>query len=199
MRAIGWRPAAWQRLATHRRCARRDAQLPEALERLAAATRAGHSIGTALAEVADGTPPPLQSELAAAAAAITRGTPVEVAVRGWGAAAMPSGDLELATTALALGARAGGEVGRALDRVAATLRERRELRGEARALATQARASAGVLTIAPIAFALLVSAIEPGVIGFLVATPAGLACLLIGLALDGLGALWMARIVAGAV
>ena len=87
---------------------------------------------------------------------------------------------------------------RALDRVAATLRERRELRGEARALSTQARASAGVLTIAPIAFAGLVSTIEPGVVGFLLTTPAGLACLAVGLALDGLGALWMARIVRAA-
>jgi tight adherence protein B len=199
MTALTWRPAAWRRVAEQRRSARRDAQLPEALERLAAATRAGHSISTALAEVAATAPLPLHTELAVAATAIGRGTPVEVAVRGWAAAATPSGDLELAATALALGARAGGEGGRALDRVAATLRERRELRGEARALATQARASAGVLTVAPIAFALLVSAIEPGVIGFLVTTPAGLACLLIGLALDGLGALWMARIVAGAV
>ena len=82
---------------------------------------------------------------------------------------------------------------RAVDRVAATLRERRELRAEVRALATQARASAGVLAVAPLAFAALVSTIEPGVVGFLVTTPVGLACLAVGLGLDGLGALWMAR------
>jgi tight adherence protein B len=101
----------------------------------------------------------------------------------------------LAVTALALGGKAGGEVARALDRVAATLRERRELRAEVRALATQARASAGVLIVAPLAFAALVSTIEPAVAGFLLASPLGLACLAVGLALDGLGALWMAHIV----
>lgn len=180
------------------RPARRDAQLPEVLERLAAAARAGHSLGTALVEVAATTAPPLGPELAVAAVAIGGGAPVERAVERFAAAALPSADLDLATTALALGARAGGEVSRALDRVAATLRERRELRAEARALATQARASAGVLTVAPLAFAVLVSAIEPGAIGFLVATPVGLVCLLVGLALDGAGALWMSRLVADA-
>jgi tight adherence protein B len=104
----------------------------------------------------------------------------------------------LATTAIGLGGRTGGEVARALDRVAATLRERRELRAEVRALATQARASAGVLIVAPPAFALLASTVEPGVAGFLLTSPAGLGCLGAGLALDGLGAHWMGRIVAAA-
>jgi tight adherence protein B len=172
----------------------RDAQLPEAFERLAVAARSGRSVAAALEEVAASTAAPLGPELSAATVAIAAGAPVEQALEAW-AGHDPTPDLLLATTALALGARAGGEVARACDRVAATLRERRELRAEARALATQARASAGVLTVAPLAFAALVSAIEPGVLAFLLTEPAGLACLAVGLALDGLGAAWMARIV----
>jgi tight adherence protein B len=194
---IGSRPV--ERWRDRRRAARRDSQLPEALERLASAVRAGRSLGGALGAVAATTPPPLGSELATAAAALAAGAPVEGAVEAWRAGADPYGDLDLATTALARGARAGGEVARGCDRVAATLRERRELRGEARALATQARASAGVLTVAPIGFAGIVSMLEPGVLHFLLVTPAGLACLGVGLALDGLGALWMARVVESVV
>ncbi len=188
-------PRAVQRWRAQPRTARRDAQLPEALERVASAVRAGRSLGAALREVATGTQPPLGPELAVAAAALDAGAAVEGAVETWRATADPSGDLELAATALALGARAGGEVGRGCDRVAATLRERRELRGEARALATQARASAGLLTVAPLGFAGIVSMLEPGVLRFLLASPAGLACLLVGVTLDALGAIWMARIV----
>jgi tight adherence protein B len=172
----------------------RDAQLPEAFERLAVATRSGRSVGAALEEVAASTAPPLGPELAAATVAVAAGVAVEQALEAW-AGDDPTPDLLLATTALALGARAGGEVARACDRVAATLRERRELRAEARALSTQARASAGVLTVAPLAFAALVSALEPGVVAFLLTEPAGLACLATGLGLDGLGAAWMTRIV----
>ncbi len=191
-RAIGARGRA------QRDARARDAQLPEAFERLAVATRSGRSIRAALEEVAASTPPPLGPELSAATVAIAAGAPVEQALEAW-AGDDPTPDLLLATTALALGARAGGEVARACDRVAATLRERRELRAEARALSTQARASAGVLTVAPMAFAALVSTIEPGVLAFLLTEPAGLACLATGLALDGLGAAWMARIVDRAV
>jgi tight adherence protein B len=74
------------------------------------------------------------------------------------------------------------------------LRERREVAGEVRALATQARTSAGVLAVAPLAFTGLVSTIEPGAVAFLVTSPLGLACLLLGLALEALGAVWMTRI-----
>lgn len=194
-----WRPTLVRQWHGRNDTARRDAQLPEALERLAAAARAGRSLPAAIDELATTAPEPLRHEVAAVAAALAQGMPLERAVEAWVASTVPGpGDLELATTALALGARAGGEVGRSLDRVAATLRERRELRGEARALATQARASAGVLTVAPVAFALLVSVIEPGVVGFLLTTPPGLACLTVGLALDVTGAIWMARIVAEA-
>lgn len=174
---------------------RRDRQLPEALERMAAATRAGRSLAAAVGEVAHTTAPPLGDELRALAAELDGGLPVEAAVAARTGIGPSSSDRDLALAALALGARAGGEVGRALDRVAATLRERRELRGEARALATQARASAGVLTVAPLAFTVLVSAVEPGAIAFLLTTPAGWGCLGIGLALDAAGALWMARTV----
>jgi tight adherence protein B len=189
------RPAPAARWRAERAARRRDEQLPEAFERLAASVRAGRSLGAALAEVAAGAPAPLGDELAAAGRALAGGAAVDAAVAAWRAAAAPTPDLELAATALSLSARAGGEVGRACDRVAATLRERRELRAEARALATQARASAAVLTVAPRGFALLVSAVEPGVLGFLLTTAPGLVCLAIGVALDAAGALWMARIV----
>jgi tight adherence protein B len=79
--------------------------------------------------------------------------------------------------------------------VAATLRERRAVEREATALATQARSSALVIVLAPLAFAALSSLGDPRAGAFLVGTPTGLACLTAGLALDGLGAWWMHRIV----
>src|SRR5690606_2841281 len=94
-----------------------------------------------------------------------------------------------------LGARAGGEVARAVDGVAASLRERREVRGELVALATQARTSAMLLVVAPLGFAGLMSTVEPGAIRFLLGTPLGLLCLAAGLALDAAGGWWMQRIV----
>jgi len=174
--------------------ARRDALLPESLDRLASAIRAGQSIGPAFVEVARSCPDPLGDELRPVAAALEHGAGLAQALDLWTRSA-GSPDAALAVAAIGLGGQAGGEVARAIDGVAATLRERRELQAEVRALATQARASAGVLVVAPPLFAALVSTIEPGAIAFLVSTPVGLACLATGLALDAVGAWWMARIV----
>jgi len=186
------------RLRPARRMARRDAQLPDALDRLASALRGGQAVGTALAGVAAALPEPLGGELGEVTAAIAHGASVTTATTAWAQRPGASADVRLVAAAFTLGADAGGEVARAIDRVAATLRERRELEGEARSLATQARTSAGVLAIAPLAFTALVAAIQPEAVAFLFTTRMGLACLALGVGLEGLGATWMARIVRSA-
>jgi tight adherence protein B len=125
---------------------------------------------------------------------VAHGSPVATALAGWAAPPGASADVRLVAAALTLGAHAGGEVARAVDRIAVTLRERAELRGEVRALATQARASAAMLTLAPLGFAGLVASVEPAAIGFLLTTPIGLLCLVLGLALNAAGAAWMSHI-----
>lgn len=175
---------------------RRDEQLPSALERLAAELRSGRALGPALIDVAEHLPAPLGDELRAVASEVRHGAGVTTALQRWAGRPGASPEVRLTASALALGSEAGGHLARSVDDLAATLRERRELRAEARALATQARASAGVLILAPPAFTLLVSTVEPGTLRFLLGTPAGWACLLGGIGLDVAGARWMARIVA---
>jgi tight adherence protein B len=185
---------AVDRLLPERRRRQRDRQLPDALDRLGSALRAGEAIGPAIVGLASVSPEPLRSELGAAARAVALGAPVADALAGWAAAEHASPDVRLVAAALTIGAGTGGEVARAVDGVAATLRERHEVLAEAHALATQARASAAVLAAAPIAFALLVATVEPGIVAFLFTSPVGAACLTLGLALDVIGVLWMARI-----
>lgn len=175
--------------------ARRDGQLPEALERLAASLRTGQAPGAALVALADETADPLGVDLRLVARRLQGGTGLERALDGWRHQEGASDDVRLVVAVLTLGARAGGEVARAVDGVAATLRERRELAAEVRGLATQARASAAVLAAAPLGFTALVATIEPAVVSFLVTNPVGLACLALGGGLLGLGAAWMGRIV----
>jgi tight adherence protein B len=183
-----------RRLVDRRRADRRDAQLPEALERLASSLRAGHALGPAFVAMADATPEPLRSELGTAAAEVIHGAGLSAALDRWAGRPAAGPEAQLAAAALGLAADAGGEVARSVDRVAATLRERRELRAEVRALATQARASAGVLAVAPLAFAAVVAGVEPRAVAFLVTTPVGVMCLVGGLGMEALGAAWMARI-----
>lgn len=186
----------WLRRTLHRRrLAERDAQLPAAVERIASAIRAGASPGPALIEVARTQHGPLAEDLRSVAAGVRHGESLAVALQRWSAHPDASPDVVLAASALDLGARTGGQVARAIDGVAGTLRERRQLQAEVRALATQARSSAWLLAAAPVGFATLVAGIEPGAVQFLLRTPVGLACLTAGLALDASGLAWMARIV----
>lgn len=171
-----------------------DAQLPAALERLASALRAGAAPAPAFVELVAAAPEPLASDLLAPSLEVQHGAGLAAAIDRWAARPEGSGAVRLTGAALGLGVEAGGEVARSIDRVATTLRERRELQSEVHALATQARASAGVLALAPIGFTILVATIEPATLRFLVTTPLGLLCLAAGIVMEAAGGAWMARI-----
>lgn len=183
----------------HRRAralVKRRAQLPQALERLAAALRSGSSLSVALGEAGRATPDPLGCELEALALGAGRGQPMAAVLDCWTRRHDDPGT-RLAATALILATVVGVASARAVDGVAATLRERLELSAERRALASQARTSAVVLSAAPLLFALLLGVSDGAAGRFLLQSRAGWTCLAGGLALDALGAWWMARLTRG--
>jgi tight adherence protein B len=172
-----------------------DRALPDVLEATARSLRSGTSLRIALSEATAHAPPRLHDGLAAAVLAAERGVPLVDAIDAW-AGAMPGEGVRLAAAALALSSELGGAAARSLDGVAATLRDRNGLRREVRALSSQARASAVVIGVAPVGFAVLAAAVDPRTLAFLLRTPTGIACLLVGVVLDGLGAAWMHRLAA---
>jgi tight adherence protein B len=194
--AAGLGQGAWHRRTAALNDRRRRAQLPEALERMAAALRTGSSLPQSLAEAARGTAEPLGPELEGLAGQATRGQPVLAVLDGW-TTQHPDRGTRLAAVALALATGVGGAPARALDGVATTLRERLELAGERHALATQARASAVVLSAAPPVFAALLTLSDPEASRFLLQTPTGWLCITVGVGLDLLGGVWMARLTRG--
>lgn len=104
----------------------------------------------------------------------------------------------LATAVLTFGVDTGGSLARAVDGAAATLRERVALHGEVRVLAAQARASALVVGAAPVGFTVVVAVTDPRVAGFLLSTPAGWVCLVVGAGLEFGCVVWMRSLVARA-
>jgi tight adherence protein B len=179
-----------------RRAARRTArthQLPEALDRLATSMRSGSSLPLALDEAGRALGAPLGPELVAIARATRRGRSVRRALDEWSATHDDPGT-RLAATALVLSEVVGSTPARAVDGVAATLRERLDLAAERRALAVQARTSSLVLSVAPVGVAAVLVVADTAAARFLLGSPAGAACLAVGLGLDGLGAWWMTRL-----
>jgi tight adherence protein B len=168
-------------------------ELPTVLEAAARSLRAGGSVRTALADAAISAPAPLADDLDRVVHAAARGLPLRDVIDEWPARRSLPG-VRLAAAALAMGVDTGTGLARTLDGVAATLHERAAIEREVRMLATQARYSAGVLIVAPVAFLGLVAVLDPATVDFLVGTPLGLACLGGGLALDAAAGWWMTRI-----
>jgi len=175
---------------------RRRAQLPVALDRLASALHGGASVPTALTTAGDTVPPPLGPELAALGREADGGRPVAEVLDEWADARNDPGT-RLAATALVLAGAIGASPARAAQGVATTLRERAHLADERRSLASQARLSGLVLSVAPIGFTLLVGTTDAATRQFLLDTPPGWACLTFGLALDVAGAWWMSVLTRG--
>lgn len=177
-----------------RRDARAEAALPEVLEGIARSLRSGASLRLAFAEVASAGGP-VAADLRRVATAADHGAELRDAIEGWGRA-RPASGVQLAVSALCLGIEAGGPQARAVDGVATTIRQRLGVAAEARALGAQARMSALVIALSPVAFCALASASDARTGHFLLHNGTGQLLLAAGVTLDALGALWMTRLTA---
>jgi len=167
--------------------------LPDALEGIARCLRSGAALRQAVEEVGGSTPGLLGTDVATVAADVAQGRGLADALEAWGRR-RPLPGVRLAVSALALGAETGGAHARAIDGVAATVRSRQAVNREVRALSSQARLSGMVIVLAPLGFSALAAATDEGTAGFLLRTPTGLVCLVAGITLDVLAALWMMRL-----
>ena len=168
--------------------------LPEMLDELARALRANLSLRQALVALPD------RGAMAGATSRLRHeldlGRPIPDAVTTW-IERLDDPLADLAGAALSVAIDTGGAGAAAIDRVAATVRDRRAIQLEAAAQASQARASALVIGLLPVGFLGLATSADPGSTGFLLGTRLGLMCLGAGLALDALGIWWMHRITTG--
>lgn len=179
-----------EQLSVSRRRAATERELPAFLESLARSVRAGLSVETGARDVLATTAEPLRSDVDALLRRIEMGMPLEEALIRW-KSETPSTGVDLAVSALSIGADAGGQRARAIEAVVMTLRERLALGAEVRSLSTQARASAVVMGVTPVFFLILATVADAKAAGFLIGSRFGFACLLGGLALETVGALWM--------
>lgn len=176
---------------------RREEQLPDLVDAVVRSVRAGASLPTALRDGAELVGGPLLDDLVAVERDVELGVPWSAALAGW--AARSGDDVRLLVTAAGLGAEMGRGTAAALDGVATTLADRRDVAGEARAAAAQATASAAMLVLLPVLFAGVLAAVDPTSLATLVGTPLGLLCLAVAIGLDVVGAWWMRRLIGSVV
>ncbi len=180
-------------VARRRRTARFHAQLPGLVDDLMASLRGGSSLVQAC-EVAARRTGPVGQDLSIVLAHYREGMTFQTAIDAW--AVRQPATVGLAD-ALALAGATGASQVRALAGVGAGLREQQALAREVRSLGAQARLSALVMVVTPVAFAAVVSVADPRIRHFLVDTALGWACLGLGALLDIVGGWWMRLLVKG--
>lgn len=169
-----------------------DGALAEACDTIARSLRSGMSLSSAVVEAAQRHDVPELTEVARAA---HLGQPLPQAIERV-AAAVSAADARLVVQVLGVAAEHGGAQAEAIDRAAATLRERAALRAERAAQAASARISTRVMTVLPFAFTGFVAASDADVREVLLRTPVGWVCLTVGVALNLSGRAWARRAVA---
>lgn len=190
-------PSVSQRVGRWRRDQSVEAALPQLLDEMARGMRAGLSPSIAFVEAIRVAPAPVVMAASDVVDRLRSGDDLVRASAAW-ATERASPGTELLATAVAVGSVVGGVHARTIDAVAATLRERQAMDAELATQALQARLSALVMTIAPIVFCGFLVLSDPRASHFLLRTPMGIVCAMVGIALDTVAALWMARIAQGA-
>jgi len=136
-------------------------QLPDNLQVLASALRAGHSFIGALSVVVNDAPEPARSEFQRVVADEQLGVPIDSALRVV-VERMKSRELEQVALVGALQRETGGNTAEVLDQVTDTIRERFELQRTVQTLTAQGRMSRWVLTALPLFLLLVITLINPG-------------------------------------
>jgi tight adherence protein B len=169
-------------------------QLPDNLQVLASALRAGHSLVGALSVVVDDCPEPSRSEFGRIVADEQLGVPLEDAF-GAVSQRMDNRDLEQVALVAALQRETGGNTAEVLDRVAETIRSRFELRRLVKTLTTQGRMSRWVVSLLPVGLLVLITAINPEYMEPLYVHPLGRVLLLVAGVMVVAGSLVIKRII----
>jgi tight adherence protein B len=169
-------------------------QLPDNLQVLASALRAGHSFVGALSVVVDDAAEPSRTEFRRVVADEQLGVPLEDAIRAV-VARMDNADLEQVALVAALQRQTGGSMAEVLERVTETIRERFELRRMVQTLTAQGRMSRWIVSALPAVLLLAISALNPGYTAPLFTTTGGRIALAFSAAMVVTGSYVIKRIV----
>ena len=184
--AIASTPVLWLNRQSNQRRQLFGDKLPETLDYISRAMRAGHSLTSAIGMVGKEFPDPIGHEFKTVFDEISFGIPFKEAI-GQLSDRVQSYDLNFLVISLKIQHETGGNLTELLDGLAKTLRERVKLRGKIRTLSAEGRASAWVLGSMPFFLAGMLTLVNPGYMSLLWTTPQGQTVILIGGGFMGVG------------
>jgi tight adherence protein B len=187
-------PYVTLRMKRTARLQRFSAVLPDAIDLLARALRAGHAVTAAIEMVAREIPDPVGTEFRRVFEEQNFGLPIREALLNL-AKRVPVADLQFMVTAMLVQKETGGNLAEVLDKAATVIRERSRLLGQLRIYTAQGRLTGWILGLLPFFLFGLMSSINPGYTHTLIDDPSGRMFVWAGLGLMIVGILVIRKIV----
>lgn len=107
---------------------------------------------------------------------------------------MPSQDLELVTTSVAISNSVGGNLAEVFDRLAETIRERFRIEGRIEALTAQGKIQGLMVSILPIFVGVMIYVIDPKMMGIMFERTLGIVILVIMFIMECLGYFFVRKV-----
>ncbi|HTD04527.1 type II secretion system F family protein [Undibacterium sp.] len=177
-----------------KRLAKIEGQLPDALDLMSRAMRAGHALPSAIKMVSEEMPEPLADEFRIVFDEVNYGISMQEALKNM-AARVPGTDVGYFVVAVLIQRETGGNLTELLHNIATIVRERLKLFGQIKVFSAEGRLSAWILGLMPFGMAAVLQLVNPGFMSLLWSDPAGqqmLGCMAV---LMVLGVFWMRKLI----
>ncbi|MCL4759974.1 MAG: type II secretion system F family protein [Rhodocyclaceae bacterium] len=183
---------AWMR---RRRIERIEGQLPDALQMIAGAAKAGLSLPSAVRQVSAELAPPLSQEFALLQHEQRLGVSIDDALENL-SHRVPVPSVHLMVSAMRIASETGGGLAETLERTAATLRSQHAMELKIRALTAQGKLQAWVVGLLPLFLLWVLARMEPDAMSLLWTTRIGWGVLVAVAIMEFFGVWIIRRIVA---
>lgn len=190
---VGLAPFLYVRRKRNKRLAKIERQLPDALDLLTRALRAGHAFSSALAMIGQEMTQPIASEFDAVADEVNYGVELQQALINL-TERVPITDLRYFVVSVLIQRESGGNLTEVLGNLSRLIRERLKLMARVRVLSSEGRLSAWVLAVLPFALGGLMAAMNSEFMTPLWTDPLGISIVRSMLILMVLGILLLKKI-----
>jgi tight adherence protein B len=191
--AIASLPLFYVQWKRHDRLQKIVRQLPDALDLMARALRAGHSFAAALKMIGDEMNDPIGNEFRITHDEINFGVSLQQAMTNLGERT-PATDLRYLVIAVLIQRETGGNLTEVLVNLSNLLRNRMKLQAKIKVLTAEGKISAWTLSLLPFGLALLLNWGNPEFINVLWTDPAGIKITQVMLTIMAFGIFWLWRI-----
>jgi tight adherence protein B len=187
-------PLGWLFLRRRRRLRQFAKQLPDALELVSRALRAGHSLASGFCLISEEMRDPIAKEFQRVFEEQNLGIPLDTALDNL-TQRIPNLDLRFFATAVILQRQTGGDLAEILDKIGYLIRERFKIWGQVQALTGEGRLSGIVLLALPPVLFLAVYRLNPDYVTPLFTDPMGRKMLAGGIIMQLIGAIVIKKII----